>query len=311
MTKVGRNRERDLAKEHVKSWKVGDVTVSRIVEVWDFQDDIRMTMPEATEEEVLAMEWLHPHYATPDGKQRMNFQGFVVQAPERTIVVDSCIGAGREREFDVFCDLPEGFLEDLESLGVRREDVDTVMCTHLHFDHVGWNTYKDPATGAYKPTFPNARYLFGKTEFEAWKDIRNDGHHHPGHMIECVDPIMEAGMADLIDVNHEIANAEGLRIWTEPSHGHTPGHVHVRISSNGEEAVITGDLMHHPMQCAMPHRQATFDMDKEAGRQTRMGFVETYKDSGVLVVGAHFFEPTAGHIETGADGQTWFRGLGL
>jgi glyoxylase-like metal-dependent hydrolase (beta-lactamase superfamily II) len=283
--------------------------------VWDFQDDIRMTMPEATEEEVLAMEWLHPHYATPDGKQRMNFQGFVVQAPNasggRAIVVDSCIGAGREREFDVFCDLPEGFLEDLESLGVRREDVDTVMCTHLHFDHVGWNTYKDPATGAYKPTFPNARYLFGKTEFEAWKDIRNDGHHHPGHMIECVDPIMEAGMADLIDVDHEIANSEGLRIWTEPSHGHTPGHVHVRISSNGEEAVITGDLMHHPMQCAMPHRQATFDMDKEAGRQTRMTFVDRYKDSGVLVIGAHFFEPTAGHIETGADGQTWFRGLGL
>jgi len=304
-----------MAKEHVKSWKVGDVTVSRIVEVWDFQDDIRMTMPEATEEEVLAMEWLHPHYATPDGKQRMNFQGFVVQAPNasggRAIVVDSCIGAGREREFDVFCDLPEGFLEDLESLGVRREDVDTVMCTHLHFDHVGWNTYKDPATGAYKPTFPNARYLFGKTEFEAWKDIRNDGHHHPGHMIECVDPIMEAGMADLIDVDHEIANSEGLRIWTEPSHGHTPGHVHVRISSNGEEAVITGDLMHHPMQCAMPHRQATFDMDKEAGRQTRMTFVDRYKDSGVLVIGAHFFEPTAGHIETGADGQTWFRGLGL
>jgi hypothetical protein len=102
-----------LAKEHVKSWKVGDVTVSRIVEVWDFQDNIQMTMPEATAEEVIALAWLHPHYATPDGRQRMNFQGFVVQAPGRTIVVDSCIGAGRERDFDVFCDLPEGFLEDL------------------------------------------------------------------------------------------------------------------------------------------------------------------------------------------------------
>ncbi len=296
-----------MAKEHVKSWKVGDVTISRIVEIWDFQDNINMTMSDATADEVIAMDWLHPHYATPEGLQRMNFQGFVVQTPTRTIVVDSCIGAGREREFDVFCDLPEGFLQDLESLGINREDVDTVMCTHLHFDHVGWNTYKDPATGEFKPTFPNARYLFGKTEFEAWKDIRNDGHHNPNHMFECVDPIVEAGMADFIDADHVICE----EIQCEPSHGHTPGHVHVRISSKGEEAVITGDLMHHPMQCAMPHRQATFDMDKDTGRQTRIGFVEKYADSGVLVIGAHFAEPTAGHIATAENGDRWFKGLGL
>ena len=114
-------------------------------------------------------------------------------------------------------------------------------------------------------------------------------------------------MADFIEPDHEIAPG----IYCEPSHGHTPGHVHVRISSNGQDAAITGDLMHHPMQCAMPHRQATFDMDKEAGRQTRIGFVDKYKDSGVMVIGAHFAEPTAGHIETDADGQAWFRGLGL
>jgi len=297
-----------MAKEHVKSWKVGAVTISRIVELWDFQDDIRMTMPEATEEEVLALAWLHPHYATAEGRQRMNFQGFVVQAPGRTIVVDSCIGAGRERDFDVFCDLPEGFLEDLESLGVTREEVDTVMCTHLHFDHVGWNTYKDPETGEFKPTFPNARYLFGKTEYEAWQSIiRHDGVHTDTHLVECVDPIVALGLADFIDADHVIA--EG--IYCEPSHGHTPGHVHVRISSQGEEAVITGDLMHHPMQCAMPQRTATFDLDKDAGRATRVGFVDKYSDSGVLVIGAHFAEPTAGHIETGADGARWFRGLGL
>ncbi len=297
-----------MAREHMKSWQVGDVTVTRIVELWDFQDNINMTMPEATAEEVIAMEWLHPHYATPDGKQRMNFQGFVVQAPGRVIVVDSCIGAGRQRDFDVFCDLPEGFLEDLESLGMTREDVDTVMCTHLHFDHVGWNTYKDSETGEYRPTFPNARYLFGKTEYEAWQNtIRHDGHHTDTHLVECVDPIVALGMADFIEPNHIIADG----ISCEPSHGHTPGHVHVRISSNGEEAVITGDLMHHPMQCAMPHRAATFDMDKEAGRQTRMGFVEKYADSGVLVIGAHFAEPTAGYIRSHGEGDVRFDGLGL
>lgn len=301
-----------MAKEHVKSWTVGDVTVSRIVEIWDFQDNIAMTMPEATPEEVIAMDWLHPHYATPDGRQRMNFQGFVIQAPGRVIVVDSCIGAGRERDFDVFCDLPEGFLEDLQSLGISREQVDTVMCTHLHFDHVGWNTYKDPATGEFKPTFPNARYLFGKTEYDAWQStIRHDGVHTDNHLVECVDPIVAAGMADFIEHDHVIADQGETRVYCEQSHGHTPGHVHVKISSQGQAAVITGDLMHHPMQVAMPHRDATFDMDKDAGRATRTGFVGKYKDSGVMVIGAHFAEPTAGHITTHGEGDVRFDGLGL
>ncbi len=301
-----------MAREHMKSWQVGDVTVTRIVELWDFQDNINMTMPDATPEEVIAMDWLHPHYATPDGRQRMNFQGFVVRAPGRVIVVDSCIGAGRERDFDVFCDLPEGFLEDLESLGISRHDVDTVMCTHLHFDHVGWNTYKDPETGEFRPTFPEARYLFGRTEYQAWQDtIRHDGHHTDTHLVECVDPIVAAGLAEFIEADHEIAAAGDWAIWCEPSHGHTPGHVHVRLSSRGEDAVITGDLMHHPMQVAMPHRAATFDMDKDAGRQTRMGFVDKYADSGVLVIGAHFAEPTAGHINTYGANDVRFNGLGL
>ena len=297
-----------MSKDTMMSWQVGDVTITRIVEIYNFTDDIHMTIPDATPEEVKAMKWLHPNYATPEGQQRINFQGFVVQTPDRNIVVDSCIGAGRERDFDVFCNLPEGFLEDLECLGISREDIDTVMCTHLHFDHVGWNTYKDPETGEYKPTFPNAKYLFGKTEYDAWENtIRHDGHHSDNHLVECVEPIVKAGMAEFIEPYHMIAPG----ITCEPSYGHTPGHVHVLIDSGGQQAVITGDLMHHPMQCAMPHRHATFDMDKETGMRTRKRFVERYKDSGVIVIGAHFFDPTAGHIETAADGSTWFHGLGL
>jgi glyoxylase-like metal-dependent hydrolase (beta-lactamase superfamily II) len=115
------------------------------------------------------------------------------------------------------------------------------------------------------------------------------------------------GLADFIEPDHQIADG----IFCEPSHGHTPGHVHVRINSQGEEAVITGDLMHHPMQVAMPYRHATFDLDKDAGRSTRIGFVEKYSDSGVMVIGAHFAEPTAGHITTYGEGDVRFDGLGL
>ncbi|MWV26486.1 MBL fold metallo-hydrolase [Aurantiacibacter rhizosphaerae] len=297
-----------MAKEHIKSWQVGDVRISRIVEIWDFQDDIHMAMPNATPDEVKALDWLHPHYATPEGRMRMNFQAIVLQTPDRNIMIDTCIGAGREREYEVFTDLPEGFVEDIASLGIAREDVDTVFCTHLHFDHVGWNTYRDSETGEFKPTFPNARYLFGKTEYEAWQnDLRHDDHHDDKHMVESVDPIIAAGLVAFIDTDHEIA--PGIR--AEPSHGHTPGHIHVMIESRGERAVITGDLMHHPMQCAMPHRHATFDMDRETGSKTRQAFVDKHRDTDTLVVGMHFFEPTAGHFVTGSDGETWFRGLGV
>jgi len=291
-----------VAVEHMKTWKVGDVEVTRIVELWDFQDDINMTMPDATAEEVKAIPWLHPHYATPEGLQRMNFQGFLVTTPTRKMMIDTCIGNDRQRPFDVFTDLQTSFMEDLAHMGVGPNDIDTVMCTHLHHDHVGWNTYlKD---GKWVPTFPNARYLFGRVEKEGWDRFREDGHHDIRHLEDSVDPIIEAGLADFVEADHRICD----EIYLEQSHGHTPGHVHVCIESRGKRAVITGDLMHHPMQCAMPHRTATFDLDKDAGRATRIRFVEKYKDSGVLVIGAHFADPTAGWIRTEGD-KCLFEGL--
>ncbi len=293
-----------MAVEHMKTWRIGDVEVTRIVEMYDFQDHFFMTIPDATPEEVLGVPWLRPRYVTPEGLQRMNFQGFVVRAPGRTLMVDTCIGNMRDRQYDVFCGLQTSFLEDIGSLGLGPQDFDTVMCTHLHHDHVGWNTHWNGAR--WVPTFPNARYLFGRKEYEAWTtDLIH--HHDPRHIQDSVNPIVEAGLADLVEADHRICD----EIWLEPSHGHTPGHVHVRISSAGAEAVITGDLIHHPYQCAVPHRHATFDMDKDAGRDTRMGFVDRYADSGVLVIGSHFMDPTAGHIRTDAEGSRWFQGVGV
>jgi glyoxylase-like metal-dependent hydrolase (beta-lactamase superfamily II) len=292
-----------MAIEHMRSWKVGDVTITTIVELWDFRDHINMTIEDAVPAEVIAIPWLHPHYATPEGEQRMNFQGFVVQTPTQVMMVDTCIGNGRQRGFDVFTDLHTSFMEDLASIGIGRGDVDVVVCTHLHHDHVGWNTMLED--GKWVPTFPNARYLFGRTEKEGWEKMRTHGGHDIRHLVDSIDPIVDAGLAEIVEADMRISD----EIRLEPSHGHTPGHMHVRISSKGEEAVITGDLMHHPMQCAMPHRIARFDLDKEAGRATRVGFVERYSDSGVLVIGSHFADPSAGYIRgKGADAK--FVGLG-
>lgn len=292
-----------MAIEHMRSWKVGDVTVTAIVELWDFRDHINMTVEDAEPAEVIAIPWLHPHYATPEGEQRMNFQGFAVQTPTHTILVDTCIGNGRERGFDVFSHLQTSFIQDLESIGITPESVDIVLCTHLHHDHVGWNTIWNGS--AWVPTFPNARYLLGRKEKEGWEDFRAHGGHDIRHLVDSIDPIVAAGLAELVEADIQVTP----EIRLEPSHGHTPGHFHVRISSNGAEAVITGDLMHHPIQCLIPHRIARFDLDKEAGRATRVGFVDRYADSGVLIIGSHFAEPSAGHI-VGAGDDRKFVGLG-
>lgn len=296
-----------MASEHMRSWTIGDVTVTRIVELWKFTDHINMTVADAEPEEVIAMEWLHPHYATPDGQQIMNFQAFVLQTPTMNVMLDTCIGNDRDRAYDVFRNLNTSFIADLGALGLAPEDIDVVLCTHLHFDHVGWNTYWDGSQWA--PTFPNARYLFGKTEYAAWQEMRSHedhGLHDVRHLTDSVDPIVERGLADLIDSDHRLSE----ELWVEPSHGHSPGHIHLCIESNGERGVITGDLMHHPIQTALPSRPARFDMDTERGIATRTSFVEKYRDSGVLVIGAHFADPTAGWIRSEGDGQRFF-GVGL
>ena len=293
-----------MAVEHMRTWHVGDVAITRIVELWDFHDHINMTIADAEPSEVMALPWLHPHYATPDGQQRMNFQGFAVQTPTLTLMVDTCIGNGRQRGFEVFTDLDTRFMEDLATLGIGRGDVDVVMCTHLHHDHIGWNTMREG--DAWVPTFPNARYLFARKEVEGWEAFRAHGDHDIRHLEDAFDPVVKTGLADFVEADHRICD----ELWLEPSHGHTPGHVHVRISSNGEEGVITGDLMHHPMQCAMPHRTARFDLDPATGSETRVGFVERYSDSGILVIGAHFADPTAGWIR-GRGANCRFVGVGL
>jgi glyoxylase-like metal-dependent hydrolase (beta-lactamase superfamily II) len=280
-----------MAIEHLRTWTVGDVRITRIVEVWNWEDHINMALAGAEPDIVQAHPWLLPHYATPEGRMFINFQAFVVQTPERTIMVDTCIGADREREFPIFSHLQTTFLEDLLSLGVRPEDVDTVLCTHLHFDHVGWNTRL--VDGKWVPTFPNARYLMGRAEFAHWQHLRETGGYHGIHHLEdAVDPVVAAGLVDFIDHHHEVCP----EILLLPTPGHTPDHISVMISSCGQQAVITGDMMHHPIQISLPDHPATFDMDKERGVATRVAFVERFSGSPVLIIGTHFPEPGAGYI---------------
>ena len=286
-----------MAAEHIKRWKIGDVEVIRIVELYDFQDDIWVLLRDATPDLMMGHDWLFPHYSTPDGRMRMNFQAFVVKSRGKTIMVDTCIGNDRKREYDVFSNLQGTFLEDLAAAGTPRESVDTVLCTHLHLDHCGWNTHR--VDGRWVPSFPNARYLFSRKELDHWEAKQKAGAEHMEHVIDAIQPVLDAGLVDFVPPDHRITDEISLF----PTPGHTPGHVSVHISSGGQEAVITGDVVHHPVQLAEPDWINNFDMDIEAGRLTRRGFFTRYEDGKALVIGSHFAEPSAGRILK--DGDRW------
>lgn len=280
-----------MAIEHLKTWKIGAVEITRIVEVYGWEDDISMLWPDAGPEAVTKYPWLKPHFATDEGKMIISFQCFVLKTPEHQIMLDTCIGADRQREFDIFTNMQTSFLEDLAAAGFRREEIDIVLCTHLHFDHVGWNTHL--VNGKWVPTFPNARYLFGRHEYEHWqKLVDTNGYHDLNHMHDAVQPVIDADLVDLIDIKHKVCPEISLR----PTPGHTPGHVSVDIESKGEKTVITGDLMHCPIQLEEPGRIVRFDMDQEQGAKTREAFVTDYANSNVLVIGSHFADPSAGRI---------------
>ena len=246
--------------------------------------------------------------ATPEESQMIfGVHSWLIEVDGLNILIDTCDGNHKNRSIADVHQLDTRYLDGFSAIGIAPEQIDMVLCTHLHFDHVGWNTHK--VDGKWVPTFPNARYLFARKEYDYWQELRShDDHglHDVRHLFDCIDPIVEAGLADLIETDHCVSP----ELWIEPSHGHTPGHVHFCIESADERGVITGDLMHHPIQCAMPHRPATFDMDPEAGRATRMAFVDKHRDSGTMVIGAHFADPTAGWIKSYPDG-TRFCGVGL
>ena len=283
--------------QHVRHWWVGDVQISRIVEIYPFQVPLDNLLAGGSPEIVQRYPWLVPHHATASGEIIFAFQAFVVRSQGRRIMVDTCLGNDKTREYDVFSNLQTSFLTDLEHAGCPPGSIDFVLCTHLHQDHVGWNTRW--VNGKWVPTFPNARYLFGRAEWAHWEPRCAEKSVQVQHLIDAINPVVEAGLVDFVASDHRITD----EVWLEPTPGHTPGHVSVHIASKGEEAVITGDVMHHPLQCAEPDLHTHFCADHELARQTRRAFLERYADRRALIVGSHFADPTVGFFVR--EGDAW------
>jgi glyoxylase-like metal-dependent hydrolase (beta-lactamase superfamily II) len=278
----------------MQKWRIGEVTVTKIVEL-EVTGGSRFILPQATYEEILPIGWLRPHFADERGRLKMSIHALIVETPGRRIVVDTCLGNDKEgRRIPTWNNLQGPFLADLAAAGDPRESIDTVLCTHLHVDHVGWNTML--VDGKWVPTFPRARYLMGRVEFDHWR-----GQHERDDMAaifaDSVKPVYDAGLVDLVETDHRVSDEINL----VPTIGHTPGHVSVRISSQGEEALITGDFMHHPCQIARPHWSSTADGDPGQAQQTRERMLAELAGRQVLVIGTHFAGATAGHIVRDGD----------
>jgi glyoxylase-like metal-dependent hydrolase (beta-lactamase superfamily II) len=205
------------------------------------------------------------------------------------VVIDTCVGNDKPRHGVEPWHMRKGtYLQDLAAAGVKPDDVDLVVCTHLHVDHVGWNTRLEG--GRWVPTFPRATYIFARDEFEFWKQESVTGREEFGLIDDSVMPVVEAGKALLVASDHVIDD----RLQFEPSPGHTPGHVNVRLRTKAGEAVFTGDMMHRPIQVAETDWNSRFCSDGALASKTRRAFVEKHADADVTILAAHF--PVPGRI---------------
>jgi glyoxylase-like metal-dependent hydrolase (beta-lactamase superfamily II) len=276
--------------------RLGDIRIDRIVEREDPVFVPTRLIPNATPEALAPYRhWLEPNALdAATGLFILPVQSYVVRTRHHNILIDGCLGEDKTCRWHLPWHQLRGlrFLHDLAALGLAPEDIDYVMCTHLHGDHVGWNTRL--VDGRWMPTFPRARYVMSRRELDWWKSY-NAGASAEDYE-ECIDesvlPVVAAGQALLVAEDHAIDD----EVWLEPLIGHTPGHFGVRLKSNGAEAIMIGDLMHSPVQCAEPDWSSSSDFDPDQARRVRRQFLESHAETDRLVLTAHFPSPSVGHI---------------
>ncbi|HTC10273.1 MAG TPA: MBL fold metallo-hydrolase [Acetobacteraceae bacterium] len=279
------------------TFRVGDLTIHRIVEMETGFTPALEFLPSLTPERLAEnRNWLKPAALDADDKLVLCFQSYIVQTPKQVILVDSCIGNDKDRTARPLWHQKKdaAWMQGLAALGMTVNDIDVVMCTHLHVDHVGWNTRLE--NGKWVPTFPKARYLFSKKELDYWTA------ENAKTPIPCIEdsviPIVDAKKCDLITSDHAMDD----RITLLPTPGHTIDHFAVALGKGGKDAVITGDLIHSPLQAKYPELSMRVDYDPKQGIATRQKFLETYCDTNTLCCFAHFPSPSRGHIRRWGEG---------
>ncbi len=280
---------------------IGDITVHRVEENAgpSFLPD--RLYPDWTPNHLEAhRDWMVPRaFHERSGRLVMSLHSWLLHTPHHTVLVDSCVGNGKTRSLGIWNDLDTPWLDRLKAAGAAPEDIDIVLCTHLHTDHVGWNTRLE--NGRWTPTFPNATYLIGKIDYQYRTQrlaLYPDEEPMDGAFADSVQPLVEAGQAIMVEDGYRID--ETLTIEAAP--GHTPGHMIIALSSGGEEALFVGDIMHHPVQVHEPHWNSSFCEWPEHAAVTRRRLLERVADRPVLLLPSHFPGPGCGHVISAGDG---------
>lgn len=274
--------------------KIGEVEVWRILEMNGPFLDAEKLFPSAGPDVARIMNELAPGQVDAAGKVILPVQGFLLKTPDHVVLVDACLGNHKTNNLPDWHMRDSGrFMAALQASGTAPEDVDFVMCTHLHTDHVGWNTRL--VDGRWVPTFPNARYLMPGADLPFLEEVG------PHVYRESVLPVIEAGQVEEVGADYVIGDTISLI----PTPGHTPGHVSVRIRSGGAEAVITGDAIHTTPQCSYPDWHFVYDDDADAAVTARWHLLQSAAESGAKVLGTHFLLPSTGRVRAVGDGFAW------
>ena len=277
-------------------FRLGDVEIWRILESVDPfmapQDFFPDMGPDGLE---LMRREVPRQLCQTTGKMLLPIQGFLVKTPQHVILIDACIGNDKTCEFEeLWHKRSDGrFLAGLRAAGVAPEDIDYVMCTHLHIDHVGWNTRLED--GRWVPTFPNARYIFPAADHDHFSS-------EPGVTYqESVLPVIAANQAELVGSDYKL----GDYLFLISTPGHTPGHVAVEVAHADKVAVVTGDVMHSPIQCLKPEWNFAYDNEPDLAAKSRRKFLEMASERQNLILGSHFPLPSHGKVVAKSDAFAW------
>lgn len=282
----------------MSTWHIGDVTVTKVYETTLDHQDIFGHLGISDADLRPYKSWAAPFLGS-NNEMLMSVHAFCIEADGQRLVVDTCIGNDRAYQSDViastFNGLHTDFLADLTSAGFGPAAVDTVVCTHLHQDHIGYNTVE--VDGTWSPTFRNARYLLSSEDHDLWKagfpEIPDFAADFALAYETSIAPLISNGVTDLVQPDG-FQVSPSISLISTP--GHTPGHFSVKIESQGETAIITGDTMHTPVQLVRPEWGYSFDMQGERSTQSRLALVQMAVDTNALVLGTHFPGQTAFHV---------------
>ena len=289
----------------MKTISLGRLSVSKIHET---QADMPMLMalPELDRSDLAGLRrWWRSEELTEEPQTsmiRLSVQSYVLRSGGLNILVDSCNGNDKARSVPFAHMLQTPYLALLAAEGLRPEDISVVLCTHLHGDHVGWNTRLE--NGRWIPTFPNARYVFTRRDYEFFSTQTTEALHREAYE-DSILPIVEAGLADLVEPDHIVQREIEDGVWLEDAHGHSPGCVTVHARSGGDRAIFSGDVFHHPVQLVRPSMPFFADEDRAAATAARLKLLQAHADTDSVFFPAHFPGRSAGRVLRDREGYRY------